>query len=132
MGYRKVPIIYTMDMGEVKDDYKSEDGNLIVRMKSVSFGQVRRIIAATEDSSDENFQILLDAIDKALVSWTLEDEDGSPVPTGLDGVDTLDFPMVMDIIMKWLECMTGVDEDLGKESTSGSPFPGRPVTMEQL
>lgn len=128
MGYRKIPTIYTLDMKALKDEY---DG-LVVRMKAISFGKVRRLITATETADDENFSEMLDLIVQGLVSWNLEDENGTEIPANLDGLDELDFPMVMDVVQAWLECMTGVDEDLGKGSPSGSQFPGRPVTMEAL
>lgn len=129
MGYRKVPTIYTLD------DVKDEPG-LIVRMKAIKVGKLRklmRVISVEEDKMtpemiDEIFKLLLDG----LVSWNLEDEQGSPVPTTMDGVDELELTTVMAILNEWLENMTGVDDELGKDSTSGATFPGRPLTMEAL
>lgn len=128
MGYRKVPTIYTLDMAKIDSDYEG----LVIRMKAISFGKVRRLIKATETADDENFDEMLDLVEYGLVSWNLENEDGSEVPANQDGLDDQDFPFVMDIVQSWLECMTGVDEDLGKGSPSGQQFPGRPVTMEAL
>ena len=129
MGYRKVPTIYTLD------DVKDEPG-LIVRMKAIKVGKLRklmRVISVEEDKMtpemiDEIFKLLLDG----LVSWNLEDEQGSPVPTTMDGVDELELTTVMAILNEWLENMTGVDDELGKDSISGATFPGRPLTMEAL
>ena len=128
MSYRKVPIIYTLDMGEIKPDYRG----LIIRMKSISFGQVRKLIKATEGAEDENFDDILAAITSGLVSWNLEDEDGIPIPATEEGLNDQDFPFVLDIVQGWLDQMTSVGDDLGKGSPSGPQFPGRPVTMEAL
>lgn len=128
MGYRKVPTIYTLDMEAKKAEYKG----LVIRMKAISFGKVRKLILATETADDENFGEMLDLIVLGLVSWNMENEDGSEVPANEEGLDEQDFPFVMDMVEAWLECMTGVDEDLGKDSPSGPQFPGRPVTMEAL
>lgn len=128
MSYRKVPTIYVLDMKAIDSEY---DG-LVIRMKAISFGKVRRLIKATESADDENFDEMLDLIHQGLVSWNLVDEGGQEVPANQEGLDDQDFPFVMDIVNAWLECMTGVDEDLGKGSPSGPQFPGRPVTMEAL
>lgn len=128
MGYRKIPTIYTLDMTEKSADYEG----LVIRMKAISFGKVRRLITATENADDENFGEMLDLIVQGLVSWNLEDENGQEIPADINGLDDQDFPFVMDMVEQWLACMTGVDEDLGKGSVSGQQFPGRPVTTEAL
>lgn len=128
MGYRKVPTIYTLDMAAKNPEYEG----LVIRMKAISFGKVRKLIKATESADDENFDEMLDLIVHGLVSWNLLDENDQEVPADLDGLDEQDFPFVMDIVEQWLDCMTSVDEDLGKDSQSGPQFPGQPVTMEAL
>ena len=127
MGYRKIPVIHTLD------NVKGEEG-LIVRMKSVSFGKVRRLLALIDgDTSD---QTVMDEISSQfvanLVSWNLEDEDGEPVPTTAEGVDDQDFSFVMAVVNTWMDVITGPGPDLGKDSNSGGNFPGQPLTMEAL
>lgn len=133
MGYRKVPTIYTLT--EIKD----EEG-AVVRMKAIRIGKLRklmRVVTVDEDQMtpeliDEIFKLLLEG----LVSWNLEypdgENEGQPIPTTMDGIDELELPTVMNILNSWLENMTGVDDDLGKDSPSGESFPGRPLTMEAL
>ncbi len=124
MGYRKVPTIYTLDLPQYE--------GLSVRMKSISFGKVRKLIAATETADDGNFDELLASIGNGIVSWNLEDENGAEIPATEDALNDQDFEFVLDIVQAWLGCMVGVSEDLGKGSTNGSQFPGQPVTMEAL
>lgn len=126
MGYRKAPTILTLKFD------KPEYEGLSVRMKSLSFGKVRKLISATESASDENFDELLEAVDRGIVSWNLEEEDGTEIPANAEALNDQDFQFVMDVIMAWLDCMTGVTEDLGKGSSNGPVFPGQPVTMEAL
>jgi hypothetical protein len=126
MGFRKVPTIYTLEFKNPL--YKG----LEIRMKSISFGKVRKLISATEDASDENFEELLVSVENGIVSWNLEDENDQPVPANAEGLADQDFEFVMDVIMAWLDCMTGISDDLGKGSSSGPQFPGQPVTMEAL
>lgn len=126
MGYKKVPVIHTLN------EIEGEDG-LVVRVKSVSFGKVRKLMRLTgaddedESSVEEIAKMFLDA----LVSWNLEDDEG-PVPTTAEAVEEQDFDFIMKIVNAWLGRMTGPDEELGKGSSGGEKFPGRPLTMELL
>lgn len=129
MGYRKVPTIYTLA------EIEGEEG-LVVRMKAIRIGKIRQLMRVvgtdekdiTPDMIDVIFKLLLDG----LVSWNLEDEHGTPVETTMEGLDELELPTLMNILNAWLENMTGVDDDLGKGSSDGEKFPGRPLTMEAL
>lgn len=128
MGYKKVPTIHTLD------SIDGEDG-LVVRLKSVSFGKVRRLLKLVEGSDEQEvMNELVVSLERAIVSWNLEDEDG-PVGTDLASIEAQEFDFVLKIINTWLDKMTGVssaDGDLGKGSPSGESFPGRPLTMEAL
>lgn len=124
MGYRKTPTIYTLT------NVKDEDG-LVVRMKAIRVGRLRKLMAVLSDDEaqlDEMFSLLLEG----LVSWNLEDEDGVPVPTTMEGLEQQEIPLILNILTEWLENMTGPDQELGKGSPSGVQFPGRPLTMEAL
>lgn len=127
MGYRKIPTIHTID------DVKDEPG-LIVRVKGVSFGKVRKLLTLV--SSEEKDELVVDKIASMLadnlVSWNLEDEHGTPVPPVLAALDDLEFDFVMKVVNTWLDRMTGTGDELGKDSKSGDRFPGQPVTMEAL
>lgn len=127
MGYRRIPTIYTLD--KIKD----EDG-LIVRMKSISFGKVRRLIALLDGDTgnDEVMGAISDQLVANLVSWNLEDEHGVPVPETAQGIDDQDFDLILKIVESWLDQITGPDAELGKGSPSGASFPGQPLTMEAL
>lgn len=129
MGYRRVPTIYTLD--EVKDEK-----GLIVRMASIRLGKLRKLMELTaDDSNDDGVGGILDLFTESLVSWNLEDfETGAPVPTSRTAVEDQEFDLIMKIVEAWMERMTGTDGpgDLGKGSTDGEKFPGRPLTMEAL
>lgn len=125
MGYKKVPVIHTLN------EIEGEDG-LVVRLKSVSFGKVRKLMRLTSDDGDDSMMDEIAAMfQDALVSWNLEDEEG-PVPTTVEAVENQDFDFVMKIVHAWLDRMTGPSEELGKDSSSGEKFPGRPLTMDIL
>lgn len=132
MGHRRVPTIYTLDK------IPNEDG-LIVRMKAIKIGKIRklvRLLGLDEDQMMEALDELFTLVSEGLVSWNLETENAEgewvEVPANIEGIEELELPLLLSILNVWLENMTGVDEDLGKGSPSGENFPGRPLTMEAL
>lgn len=128
MGYRKVPVIYTLE-------FKGEHEGLVVRLKSIKIGAMRRMLKLI-DSDEDNTTLVLDnmveLIGKGLVSWNLEEEDGTPIEPTPEEVDELDFDLLKLILDEWLDVVSGPGEDLGKDSPSGEKFPGLPPTMEAL
>ena len=130
MGYRRIPTVYTLD------SIPEEDG-LVVRMSSIRLGKLRRLMKLTSDDSsgDEGVGEILDLFAESIISWNLEDFDsGAPVPVTREGIEEQEVELVMRIVEAWMGEMTGTDgpNDLGKDSTSGEKFPGRPLTMEAL
>lgn len=123
MGYQKIPTIYTMT--------QIEDG-LIVRMKAIRIGRLRNLMKAVTKEDDESLDEMFSLLLEGLVSWNLEDENGQPVPTTMEGIEQQELPFILKILTTWLDNMTGVDQELGKGSPSGVTFPGRPLTMEAL
>lgn len=128
MGYRKIPTIYTLT------DFEDEPG-LIVRMKAIKLGKVRKLVRLTDNENANDLETLdeiFTLVEEGLVSWNLETEDGTPIPADMGGIEEQELPMLLTVLNAWLEQMTGVDKDLGKDSPSGENFPGRPLTMEAL
>lgn len=130
MGYRKVPTIYELAFEEGDMD------GLVVKMKSMKLGRIRRMVALTSDESvevnDQQLEEMIDLFVDGLVTWNLEDEDGNPIPATREGVEDQEAPFILAILSKWLGVMTGVPAELGKDSTSGQPFPGGSPTMDVL
>lgn len=128
MARRKIPRIIDISFTE------GPNAGLNIRVMSIKFGKVRQLIRLM-DEDDKDVEIM-DEISKtlasALVSWDLQEEDGSPIEPSLAAIDDLEFDEVIDIVNKWLDQITGPDKELGKDSNSGENFPGRPLTMEAL
>lgn len=125
MGYRKIPTIHVLD------EVENEDG-LVVKIKSLKFGKVRRLMALTDEDSDDSLDEVFNELLDNLVSWNLETEDGTPVPLTKEGLEDQETDFIMALIDAWIAKMTKPSADLGKDSSSGPQFPGRPVTMEAL
>jgi hypothetical protein len=105
-------------------------------MTSIRLGKLRRLMKLTDDNTDDGaVGEILDLFQENLVSWNLEDYDtGAPVPTTIEAIEDQEIELIMRIVEAWMDQMTGTDGpgDLGKDSTSGEKFPGRPLTMEAL
>lgn len=54
-----------------------------------------------------------------LVEWDMENEDGSPTPTTLAGVQSLSDDEFFGIVNEWLDAVGGVPDELGKDSGPG-------------
>lgn len=82
---------------------------------------------------------LLDSVDEvrcmfaeALISWDMEEEDGTPTPATLPGVQSLSDDEFYGIVGEWLTAIGGVDPALGKDSGSGETSPELSSLMEPL
>lgn len=89
---------------------------------------VAQIDAAGSDAQKlDELKDLIGAIDEvkemfadALIEWDMQEEDGSPTPATLEGVQSLTDDEFFGIVNEWLTAIGGVDESLGKESTLGA------------
>lgn len=67
-----------------------------------------------------------------LVSWNVEDEDGTPVPADLEGLKAQELPLVVRIIKAWQQAMGDVAPPLSNSSSSGRPPDALFMPMEPL
>lgn len=125
MGYRKIPTIYTLN------EFEKYPG-LEVRFKGLKLGRMRKFISMSEDEAANNVDEILGLVVEGLVSWNLEDENGIPVPTTMEGIDDQELDFVLEIFNAWADKMMGISDDLGKGSTSGVTSPVPLPTMEAL
>lgn len=131
MGYRKIPTIYTLT-------FTGELEGLIVRMKSSSLGKMRQLVrsmGSDDDTDSETFAVVDDVVAmlaEHLVSWNYEDEEGRPIPANEEGLNQLELAFVLELSHRYMDEISGPSAELGKDSTSGAQFPGRPLTMEAL
>lgn len=128
MARRKIPRIIDVAFTEGPNE------GLNIRVKSIKFGKVRQLIALM-DEDDKDVEVMTEIsslLADALVSWDLQEEDGSPIEPTVEAIDDLEFDEVIDMVNRWLDSITGPDQGLGKGSGSGATFPGQPLTMEAL
>lgn len=66
----------------------------------------------------------------SIVSWNLEDKNGTPVAISLDGLRSYGFRFAMDLAVVWSNAGVEVSAPLEKRSTNGSPSVAASIPME--
>lgn len=69
---------------------------------------------------------------KYLVEWNVEEDDGTPIPATLEGLQGQDIGFVMEIVEAWLNAAGEVAPPLEQPSNSGSPSLVGSLPMEPL
>lgn len=116
-GYRVEPRIYRLV-------FEDRPG-LEVRVRSVELGvfldiigmagmDVTRLTAANV----EEVAHLFDVFAAALVGWNLETGDG-PVPATVEGLRSLEFDFVLELVQAWMDAIASVPGPLGASSNGG-------------
>jgi hypothetical protein len=73
---------------------------------------------------------LFETFATALVSWNLEDEDGTPVSADLEGIQSQDMEFILAVVRAWLEAVSSVNAPLGEGSTGGGTSQVPSIPME--
>lgn len=82
-----------------------------------------------QDGAEAAQQLFAMFAEKALESWNLEEEDGTPIPATSEGVLSLETALVMRIIRAWMGSVTNPPAPLGKPSDNGAAMPPEPIPM---
>lgn len=133
MGYTPRRHVYLLQFeGE-------EFEGLEVRMRAAKLGMMfdARSLASVDltnpslddvDATLEQMEILAGHI----VSWNIEDEDGTPVPANLEGLKQQEIPLVGQIFAAWQQAMGDVTGPLSNSSSSSRPPDSLSLPMEPL
>jgi hypothetical protein len=120
VGYKRNPKIYNLVFDETTDH-----PGLEVQVRTITMGQLVKVWS-NEGGSVDTFEMFVDR----LVSWNLEDENGTPVPTTREAVEAEDDDLIMAITRKWSQTVMGVPAPLGGDSNSGEPSAAESVLTE--
>lgn len=128
MGYKHQKKIYNLIFQD------EEFNGLEVKATSLSLGRMLKIADLSLNNNDTvnaaDTRELFETFSKALVSWNLEDEDGNPVPTTLDGILSQDQDLIMKVIEAWSTAVAGVSPPLNQQSSAGNRFQEDSIPME--
>ncbi len=108
---KSLPVGQFLEMGELasgfaKSDKKSFDPKIVVEMFSI--------------------------FSKSLHEWNLEDDNGDPIPTTVDGLQTLELDFVMLLVEAWMDAIASVSVPLDKKSNNGGTPSTESLPMEPL
>lgn len=91
------------------------------------------------DKADAGGKESLDAINslfegfaRLVRSWNLDDEDGQPVPVGVEGLRTLELGQAMHVIRAWIAAVSDVPAPLDQPSSGTGPLVVELPPMEPL
>jgi hypothetical protein len=101
---------------------------LEVTTKGLSIGKLAGLIRASQEigrAQDTDAKIaagdrLLEGFASRLVSWNLEEDDGTPVPATAEGVADQDMQLMMELITGWMDAVASVDTPLPQPSPNGA------------
>lgn len=129
MGYRKKPSVMVLTF---EDD--EELTGLEVHLRGKSLGEYLEIVGLADSELDGPVLVRqLEELAASLISWNLEEEDGTPVPATRDAVFAQDKDLMMKVAVRWFERLEGaVDAPLPDSSPSGGPSPVASIPTETL
>lgn len=108
---------------------------LFVQARSISTGEVLTLgqeaeAARSGRASLQDVAQLIRRFTEELVEWDLEFEDGTPTEKTYDSFVKHDLNVVLAITLAWFDAMLYVDDELGKDYSSGKRFPEESIPME--
>jgi hypothetical protein len=132
VGYRRTRNIYKLTFAD------GEFEGLEVRAHSLPTGQFLDLAGLADLADSKKFskddigklEGLFQGFAKALVSWNLEEEDGTPIPATLEGVKGQEIEFILTLIMEWMGTIGGISDPLASRSTSGETSLELSIPME--
>lgn len=127
MGYRhKIPRV------NVAFEEGHEYHGCEVVLRKLTLGEYLDIVGITADSGINHVGDQLKRMGDKLVSWNLEDEDGTPIPATPDAVLEQDKDLMIAVLNAWLDALNGVPAPLEPNSPDGEPSLEASIPMETL
>ncbi|MGA5116848.1 hypothetical protein [Streptomyces pseudogriseolus] len=108
---------------------------LEVSLRSLNVGELADLmeLQTKVEQDPRNAMDLFTLVAKKIVKWNVEDDDGNPVPSNLEGLREQDLSFVMALIKPWVDAMASIPLPLEQNSTGGPPSaPAPPIPMETL
>lgn len=131
MGFPAKRKLYLLVFEEDSDLYGLE-----ITAKGTTLGERKSFIEKYPDEGNaiERLDYEAEFFVEHVTSWNLEDESGNPQPISVQALDSLDGEWVKLIITTYTARSFGkqVNEDLGKESSSGASTETTPNMEESL
>lgn len=118
MGFRAGPKLYKLVFEEDSDIYGLE-----ILARGTTLRERKNFLDAFPDDGGvlDRLMFELAFFIEHVTEWNLEDEDGTPQSITVEAISALiDARWIRQIMAAWTTASNGVNEDLKKESSSGS------------
>jgi hypothetical protein len=127
MGYKRKAKVYKLSFQDEEYD------GLIVRIERPILRDYYGLFSRdSEIPFVERETAIVEIVVKYLVEWNLLDDDDVPVPITLEGILSTDPELMAEVVHQWIRAIGGVNEDLGKDSTSGERAMEASLPMDEL
>ena len=108
--------------------FQDEDmAGVEITVKSLTSGQLIELQEAQSSGIHEKFTSMLA---EQLVSWNVEDEDGTPIPPTLEGIRSMDIDFNNRVVDAWTDQVFGVKAPLSQSSSGGRPSVELSIPMD--
>ena len=126
MGYKRGKT-YLLEWETTSDFH-----GLQVRVRGTRVGEYLAIIDSLDTQDAETLRDVFEQFSKFLISWNLEDEDGTPIPADIQGVLEADMDIMTAILEAWQLTLASVSKGKEPRSNDGSRSAEASIPMETL
>lgn len=111
MGFKRKRKIYKLDFAGTEYD------GLEVRVTGLTTGEYLELVSLSGPTEEGEREVegMIRMFQKHLVSWNLENEDGSPIDTSYEAVSENDFTMNTSIVNAWTAALASVPDETAKK-----------------
>ncbi|MGQ4349684.1 hypothetical protein [Streptomyces sp. SAS_275] len=134
MGYRKTVRHLTISL-KGHPEYGTEEVAPEVVARGKNLDEYLRLMGYVEDESDDRSGVVrqLQEFGASLISWNLEEEDGTPIPCTPQALFAIDNDLALTLATEWVERLGGkTNGPLPHSSPAGEPSPAVSIPMEPL
>lgn len=126
MGFKKPVKIYVLSFDE--EEYEG----LEIKVRGMSMKEMLDISRLEGKEDRESIVLMMRLFAEKIVSWNMEEEDGTPVPHTAATLMDLDPEFVGACIGSYMGAVKGVSDPLEKPSDSGPSSLAASIPMETL
>ncbi|MCK9929425.1 hypothetical protein MXD62_19950 [Frankia sp. Mgl5] len=135
MGFIPDEVVYNVDFSDTKLAGLEISLRELSTDELLTLGGMAAALKTGEQSASDLAAVdkLLTSFADVIVSWNLETKNGGPEPVSRAALGRQSLTrFVMPVLNACLDAINGVDEDLGKDSASGSDSLVGSLPMEPL
>lgn len=121
MGYKRKRKVYKLTFQDPSMDGLEVIAGSLTTDEFLALSEAAASVSETDNVENRKAAAeMFDLLGKHLVSWTLEEEDDTPVPATRAGIGAQDLDFILDIVLAWMNAIASVPPPLPEGSPSGA------------